>query len=258
MPKARDAALRALQIDDTQPEAHASLALIAEQYDYDWQTAEKEFRSAIQLDPDYATGHQWYAECLAFLGRFDEAFAESEQARQLDPLSLIIATDHAVILYYSRQFDRAIDQFRAVRDMEPNYPRSGLIVNAYLEEGRFPEALAEVEGFASRHQINAAELLANEVYIYGRWGRKKEAQHAFARWQDEIERHPRHDPASSWMPLHAFLGTGRNDEAVALLEKEYAEHTNALVAIKVDPVFDPLRSSPRFHDLLTRARLAPN
>jgi Tfp pilus assembly protein PilF len=113
MPKARSAALRALELDENLAEAHTSLALVAESYDYDWQTAEKEFKRAIQLDPSYATAHQWYAECLSWQGRFDEALAESERARQLDPLSIIIASDHAVILYHSRQYDRAIAQARA-------------------------------------------------------------------------------------------------------------------------------------------------
>ena len=98
MPKARAAALRALQLDDSLAEAHVSLALIKENYDYDWPGAENEYRKAIQLNPQYATAHQWYAEFLSWQGRFDEAMAESERARQLDPLSLIIATDHASIL----------------------------------------------------------------------------------------------------------------------------------------------------------------
>lgn len=98
MPKARAAALKALELDETLAEAHTSLALIAENYDYDWRTAEKEFRRAIQLNPDYPTAHQWYAECLAWQGRFDEAFAESERARRLDPMSLIIASDYTKIL----------------------------------------------------------------------------------------------------------------------------------------------------------------
>ena len=143
IPKARAAALRALQLDDSLAEAHTSLALIAENYDYDWQTAEKEYRRAIQLDPQYATAHQWYAECLSFQGRFPEALEESERARQLDPLSLIIATDHAVILYFARQYDRAIEQFRAVLAMEPNFARAHMVVYPYVEKGMFPEALAE-------------------------------------------------------------------------------------------------------------------
>jgi tetratricopeptide (TPR) repeat protein len=143
VPKARAAALRALQLDDGLAEAHTSLALIAENYDYDWQTAENEYRRAIQLDPQYATAHQWYAECLSFQGRFPEALEESERARQLDPLSLIIASDHAAILYFARQYDRAIEQFRAVLAMEPNFTRAHMVVCPYVEKGMFEEALAE-------------------------------------------------------------------------------------------------------------------
>jgi TolB-like protein/DNA-binding winged helix-turn-helix (wHTH) protein len=136
IPKAREAALRALRTDDTLAEAHTSLAVIAQNYDWDWETAEKEYRQAIQLDPSYATAHHWYAEFLAFQGRFDEAFAESERARQLDPLSLIIAADHGAILYFSRQYDRAIQQFRTVLEMEPDFPRARLIVFADVQKGR--------------------------------------------------------------------------------------------------------------------------
>ena len=253
VPKARDAALKALQIDDSQAEAHASLALIAEQYDYDWQTAEREFRRVIQLDPGYATGHQWYAECLALQGRFDEAFAESERARQLDPLSLIIAADHAVILYDSRQYDRAIEQFRAVREMEPDFPRTGMIVNAYMEEGKFADALAQVEAPPSKRQLDTARFYAEETYVYGRWGRQQEAQHAFASLQQELKRHPVSEPDLSRMLLAPYIGVGRKNEAIGILEKLYAEHTNALVSIKVDPFYDPLRSDRRFEDLLKRA-----
>jgi TolB-like protein/DNA-binding winged helix-turn-helix (wHTH) protein/Tfp pilus assembly protein PilF len=262
MPKARDAALKALQIDDTQPEAHASLALIAEQYDYDWQTAEKEFRRAIQLDPDYATGHQWYAECLAFLGRFDEAFAESERARQLDPLSLIIATDHAVILYYSRQYDRAIEQFRAVREMEPDFPRAGLIVNAYVADGHFADAVAQLESPAGVRFKAASPpaFFATETYIYGRWGRHPEAVREFAKFEAELKRHPSDSnslPIESWMLLESYLGMQRNDDAIAVLEKAFALRTSALISIKVDPMCDPLRNAPRFQDLLSRAHFNP-
>ena len=144
MPKAKAAALNALALDDSLAEAHASLALVAENYDYDWQTAEKEFRRAIQLNPDYATAHQWYAEYLAWQGRFDEALAESERARQLDPMSLIIATDRGTILFYARKYDRAIDQFRAVLDMDPAFDNArGLVAVTYVQQGKFAEALKE-------------------------------------------------------------------------------------------------------------------
>src|SRR5947209_16987996 len=133
--KARAAALRALGIAPDLAETHTAFALIVENYDWDWQTAEKEYQRAIQLDPNYATAHHWYAEYLTWRGRFDEAMRESDRARQLDPLSLIIATDNGAILYYSRQYDRAIEQFHYVLNMEPRFPRAGLIMDGYPHKG---------------------------------------------------------------------------------------------------------------------------
>src|SRR5579872_3604753 len=124
MPKARAAALRALELDEGLAEAHSSLALILENYDYNWQGAEREFRRAIQLDPQYATAHQWYAESLSWQGRFPEAFAESERARQLDPLSLIIANDYESILYYSRQYESAVKECQSILDLDPSFDRA--------------------------------------------------------------------------------------------------------------------------------------
>jgi len=257
MPKARANALKGLQIDDSLAEGHASLALIAEQYYYDWQTAEKEFRRSVELDPDYATAHQWYAECLSLQGRFEEALAESERARELDPLSLIIATDHAVILFYSRQYDRAIEQFQAVREMEPDFPRSGIIFNAYIEEGRYADALAEAEDLGRRHKAEGtAEFFASKAYVYGRWGRRTDAERAFASFEEQSRLHPpsREDPP--WFKLNAYMAVGRKDDVIAVLERNYSERTSLLVRLKVDPFFDPLRSDPRFQDLLRRANLA--
>jgi len=146
IPKARAAALRALEIDGNSAEAHTSLALIAENYDWDWQTAEKEFRRAIELDPNYATAHQWYAEYLGFQARFAEALAESKRARQLDPLSLIIVTDDCALRYFSGQYDRAIQQLLAVLEMEPNFSRAHyLLIAAYVEKGQFEHALSHIE-----------------------------------------------------------------------------------------------------------------
>ncbi len=126
MPKTREAALKALALDESLAEAHVSLAMIAEKHDYDWETAEKEFRRAIQLNPEYATAHQWYAEYLSWQGRFDEALAGSDCARQLDPMSLIIANDCGSIficLYYARQYVRAIEQCEAVLKNGPGSKR---------------------------------------------------------------------------------------------------------------------------------------
>jgi TolB-like protein/DNA-binding winged helix-turn-helix (wHTH) protein len=250
IPKARAAALRALQLDDSLADAHTSLALIAENYDYDWQTAEKEYRRAIQLDPQYATAHQWYAECLSFQGRFAEALEESERARQLDPLSMIIATDHAVILYFARQYDRAIEQFRAVLAMEPNFAHAHMVVFAYIEKGMFPEALAETAGWRRSDGSPVSEV---EAYVYARWGKQRQAERALAQSkQDSL--HGRE--VSPFAVVEVYVATGKKDQALATLEKWYREHSNLVTTLKVQPTLDPLRGDPRFQELLRHIGLA--
>jgi tetratricopeptide (TPR) repeat protein len=250
IPKARAAVLRALQLDDGLAEAHTSLALIAGNYDYDWQTAEKEYRRALQLDPQYATAHQWYAECLSFQGRFPEALEESERARQLDPLSLIIATDHAVILYFARQYDRAIEQFRAVLAMEPNFGRAHMVVYTYVEKGMYPEALAETSLWRNADGSPVWEMKA---YVYGRWGKRQQAERAFARWKHGSRGAT---AIGIFVLLHAYIATGRKEEALALIEKSYGEHSNLVTTLKVEPALDPLRGDPRFQELMQRVGLA--
>jgi TolB-like protein/Tfp pilus assembly protein PilF len=248
MPKARAAALRALEIDDSLPEAHTALALIVQNYDWDWQTSEKEFRRAIELNPNYATAHHWYAEHLAWRGRFEEALRESERARQLDPLSLIIATDNGAILYYSRQYDRAIAQFGAVREMDPQFWRAGLMVFAYAQKGMFTEALKEVEGKNPKGPYDFATL----AYIYGRSGHRTQAQLALGKLE---QLNPRHalDPAPF---IRAYIGMGDKDRAFAWLEKASLQRGNVMVTLQVDPLYDPLRSDSRFPGILRRVGLA--
>ena len=250
MPRARTAAIRALQIDDSLAEAHTSLALITENYDWDWQTAEKEYRWAIQLDSNYATAHHWYAECLSFQGRFDEAFRESERARQLDPLSLIIAADSGAILYFSRQYDRAIEQFRVVLEMEPNFPRAHVLVFAYTQKGLFAEALDDLERW--RRVDDTPSIWAAQAYVYSRSGQQEQARRALKKFE-ELNRRQQMDPAAiAW----AYAVMGNKDQAFALLEEAYSQHSNALTTLKVEPAYDPLRSDPRFQDLLRRVGLA--
>ncbi len=251
MPKGRTAALKALQLDDTLAEAHTSLALIAESYDYDWQTAGKEFQRAIQLDPGYATAHQWYAEYLSWLGRFDEALAESEKARQLDPLSMIIAADHANILYYARQYDRALAQSRAVLNMDPNAPRAAaVLISSYVQQQKF----AEAQEFIEQHKetLGSRWLPVSEAFVYGYWGHAAEAQKALTRVEQSVWKHEERIPAL----LQAYSAVGRRDQTIALLQEAVVDHSNAVTSIKVDPMYDPLRSDPRFQDVLRRAGLA--
>ena len=250
--KARVAAVRALQLDPGLPEAHTAFALILENYDWDWQTAEKEYQRAIELDPNYATAHQWYAEYLTWRGRFDDALHESERARQLDPLSLIIASDNGATLYFARQYDRAIEQFRYVLAMEPNFPRAGLIMDAYTQKGMYPEALAAIEKAEPKGAASTSPWYWSRLaYLYGRSGRQPQAQHALKELLQLI-RQQEFDAASVAI---AYLGVGNKAEALAWLEKAYTQHSNVMVTLKVDPACDPLRSEPRFQELLQRIRL---
>ncbi len=245
--RARTAALRALDIDESLPEAHAALAVIVQDYDWDWQTAEKEYRRAIELNSSYATGHHWYAEHLGFRGRFDEAFRESDRARQLDPLSLVIATDRAVMLYYSRQYDRAIQQFRAVTELDPEFPRVGVLAFPYLKKGMFAEALE-----ATRHGSGKGPWAwSDQAYVYGRSGRLEEARHMLAMLNDFSRLHPV-DPSTF---VVAYLGIGDTNLSLAWLQKAYTQRSYMLTTLKVDPIFDPLRGDARFQNLVRRVGL---
>jgi len=250
MPKARAAALRALEIDERLAEAHASLALIKENYDYDWPGAEKEFRRAIQLNPQYATAHQWYAEFLSWQGRFEEAFAESEQARQLDPLSLIIASDHAIILYNSHQYENALKQCRSVLELDPTYRHAGqMMASSYLQLGRYADAADALTRWAPHD--DSAWTLAWQAVVYARWGQTEQARVAF----DRLERIPASDMHRTPAFLTAYSGTGQKERMLDALEKAYSEHSNAVVQIKVDPLYDPFRTDPRFEAFLRRLKL---
>jgi TolB-like protein/DNA-binding winged helix-turn-helix (wHTH) protein/Tfp pilus assembly protein PilF len=246
--QARAAALRAVELDDRSAEAHTALALIVQNHDYDWKTSEQEFRRAIALDPNYATAHQWYAEHLMWLGRFDEALAESERARQLDPLSLIIATDDAYLLYTSRQYDRAIKGFRSVLDRDPGFARAYDIGLVYLQTGQCSAALNDwnarpVEAFYS--------YWARTAYLNGRCGAPEQARKALARVL-ELEKQHSYNPT---MAATAYLGLGDKEKALEWLGKAYQQRSNELTKLKVDPIFDPLRNDPRFQDLLRRVGL---
>ena len=248
--KARAAALKALELDEHLPEAHTALALIVQNHDWDWQTSEKEFRRAIELNPNYATAHHWYAEHLAWLGRFDEALQEIERARQLDPLSLIVVADNGAILYYSRKYDRAIDKFRSVLEMDPNFSRAHLIESAYVEKRMFAEAISDIK--TQRSQIPPAWYWSNLAYVYGRSGGTEEARHAIR----ELLRLSRTQPIDPRIIAFAYSSLGDKDQTIAWLEKAYEQHCNELISLKVNPAYDSLRGDPRFENLVRRVGLA--
>jgi len=245
----RTAARRALELAPQLPEAHTSIALIAQNFDRDLKAAEQGYRRAIELDPNYATARHWYAECLALQGRFDEALREIEHARRLDPLSLIIAADHGAILYFARQYDRAIEQLTGVLRVQPDFPRAHLVILAYMQKGRVAEAQAVLEQWAKLS--DSPWMDSFRVYVYGRSGRPAKARQALARLH-QLNRTRALDPAVFYV---AYTGLGMTDEAFQWIEKGIAQRSPSLTALAVDPLYDPLRNDPRFDDLLRRAHL---
>ena len=184
-----------------------------------------------------------------WLGRFDEALAESEKARQLDPLSLIVASDNGAILYFSRQYDQAIAKWHSVRAMDPNFPRTGLMRFAYVEKGMFKEALADLE--AHRPPADAPWYWFYLAYIYGRSGQVVEAQHALNKLL-QLSQRQAVDPC---VVALAYAGLRNKDQTLVWLEKGYAQHSNELTTLKVNPGYDFLRGDRRFNDLLRRVGL---
>jgi TolB-like protein len=247
--RARASALKALELDPSLAEAHTALALIVQNHDWDWQTAEREFRQAIALNPSYATAHHWYAEHLMWRGRFDDALRESELARELDPLSLIIAADNGAILYFSRQYDRAIDKLRSVNAINPNLSRAHLLVATYANAGRFDQALADEERW--RPQVQAPVHWATLAYIYGRAGRMADAHRAIR----ELLQVSRREPVQARVFTWAYAGVEDTAQTLAWLEKAAAERSGEMVTLKVNPIYDFLRAHPRFQRLLDRVGL---
>ena len=246
IPKARQAAAKALALDGSLAEPHASMALIAQNDDWDWRKAETEYRKAIQLDPNYATARHWYAEFLTLQGRFSEALEEIGRARQLDPRSLIIAADRGAILYCARRHKEAIEQLRAVLAMEPNFPRAHIIVFAYVQEGMFDEALRDVAEWQKGHDGAFAWMLF--AYVHGRAGHKSEA----LKYLHKLEAASSEHYVDSSKMILAHLGLGDKEQALQWCEKAVLERSTLMVWLKVDPAYDPLRSDARFQSLLTK------
>ena len=250
MPQARAAALRALELNDKLPEAHTALALVVQNYDLDWHTAEKEFKRAIELNPNYSTAHHWYAEHLGYRGRFEEAFKESDEAKRLDPLSLIIAADRGALLYFARDYDRAIEQLRAVLEMDPAFPRGHMIQYAYAAKGMYPEAMADIEK-GNRLSGEGAWYWSSKAYVDGLWGHRAEGRRALQKLEELNKRQPMDAGPMAW----AYLGMGRREEALQWLEKGCEQHSNVVTTLKVEPAFDPVRNDPKFQELLRRVGL---
>jgi TolB-like protein/DNA-binding winged helix-turn-helix (wHTH) protein/Flp pilus assembly protein TadD len=247
--RARAEAQRALELDETLAEAHAALGLIAMNFDWDWHEAEKEFRRAIELNPNYATAHHWYGEFLVQMGRSDEGIAEARRAQELDPLSLIINTDVAKVYMFARRHDEAIEHYRRALEMDPEFETAhGLLAMTYSAKGMHEEAVAELRKIKN---INEEPMYLSFLgYVYGKAGRRVEARGALDRMRKLSER-TRVSPL--WWAL-AYAGGEEKEQAFHWLGRVFAERASGgAISLKVSHAWDSLRPDPRFTDLLRRA-----
>ncbi len=252
-PKARAAALKALEIDADLADAHASLAIVLADYDRDWTGAEREYRRAIELNPGYATAHHWYALLLADLGRRGDALREIEEARKLDPLSVRINGNVGLVLYFARQYDAAIEQLRKGLELEPNDVGSHVQLGwAYMQKGMHQEAVTEIQKAANQGTGTLLPLAAL-AQAYAVAGNRDEA-HRVLKLLKVLSGQKCVVP---YQTATVYAGLGQREEAFAWLERALEAHDPRLNILNVDPSLDPLRSDPRFHDLLRRMNFPP-
>ena len=247
MPKAKAAARKALELDDGLAETHVSMGWVSLYYDWDWVTAGKHFERAIALNPNSPLAHLEYANYLSALGRSNESISETQRALDLDPVSPLFHSGLAWQLYASRRFDGAIEQYRKTLEFDPTFPpaRFGLGF-AYAAKGMYRKALAEFE------KLPPDQRDACLAYVHARMGETSQA----LRILDELKARSK----QSYVPASAFamiyLGLEDKDQAFTWLEKAYEERSfRFLASVEVDPLWDPLRSDPRFADLLCRLSL---
>ncbi|MCI4325017.1 MAG: tetratricopeptide repeat protein [Thermoplasmata archaeon] len=251
-PKARTAAEAALRLDPNLAEARAALGLVKFQYERDFAGAERELRRAVELNPNYPAAHQFYADYLKAMGRFDEALSEMGRAMELDPVSLAISTGLGHVLYLSRQYDRAIAQYRSALALDPGFVQAHLwFGRPYLEKGMYDEAIAELRQAVELSRGSTISL-AVLGHAYASAGRSAEAREILAQL---LNRARSTYLPSYWIAL-IYTGLAETDEALSWLERAEKERSSWLVWIKVEPRFDRLRSLPRFQAMLARMGLA--
>jgi serine/threonine-protein kinase len=251
MPRLRVAAMKALELDPSLAESHASLGVYKAYFEFDLPGAEAEWRKAISLNPDYATAHHWLGEFLVWQKRFDEGFAEYEKAAAADPLSLAIASDIGAAYYFSRQYDRSIEQLKKTIAMDPNFLRTHFyIMMPYMAKNMPDSAFASlVRGMTVRGDSEAKIDSVRKAYA-------AEGFKGVARL--ELEKHMEvFDPQSTFVAANDYILLGDKEKALELLEHAYDAHQYYVITINANPQWDPLRGEPRFTALLKKIGFAP-
>jgi serine/threonine-protein kinase len=249
LPKAKAAAVRALEIDVSLAEAHASLAAVLSVYDWDWPAAGRAFEKAIRLNPSYATAHHWYAvDYLAPLGRLEEAVASAERARDLEPLSLSINTTLGLILFFARRYDQAVQQCRKTLELFPKfYMAYWFLSMVYQQQSRWNEAIEAVQK-AIEFSRSSPVMLAALGHAYALSGRPDEARKLL----DQVTALRSSTYVSPLDEAVVHLGLNEHDAAFEALDRACDERTGRLIWMQVHPLYDPLRADPRFAGLLRR------
>ena len=253
LPKAREAALKAVEIDDNLAEAHSSLGLIKVYYDHDWIGAKTEFRRALQLDPKLVSAHQRYGTYLTFMGQFEESIRQYETALELDPFSLQINMNLATTYYLRGEYDRAINLLNKTSELEPNYmPIHFVLGSTYVRQGRLEEAIEQFQ-FIYKMDEEAYLSLGFMGYAHALNGQRAEAETLLNVLEDISQR--KYISPYSMLLIHLALGS--IDQVFQLLEQLYQERNDWLVWLKVSPELRSVRNDPRFQDLLRRIGFPP-
>ncbi len=250
LPKAKTAALKALELDGTLAEAHSSLALVSSQYEWDWASAESEFKRALELNPNYVDGRYFYAYIyLSPMGRHEEAIAQMKQALETDPLSLIVNANLGGIYYWARRYDEAIAQCRRTLEIDADFVVAhARLLEIYEQKGIYEQAIAEHQRLDEESRRQAP--LLEKAYRAGGRGY----------WQKSLELmmdRAKHEYIAPTALAKIYARLGDQTRALEWLEKAYRERDVFLGNLKVDPNYDSLRSDPRFQDLLRRIGLPP-
>jgi serine/threonine-protein kinase len=241
VPKAREFALKALSLDNSLGEPHATLALKLQDYDYDFAGAEREYKLSIALNPNYATAHQWYGEQLGPLGRFDEAFAEFRRALEIDPLSLPVNWHYGRSLYFARKYDESLAQLKKTLELDANFQAAHVtLAQVYQAKGNYAESVEEYAKSAELRGESQNAKVMRESFAKGGW-------QGFLRVMTAENLHINLEIV---ITFQAELG--EKDKAFALLNKAYEDRRPLLQVLKVEPLFDPLRNDPRFAQLMRR------
>ncbi len=250
-PKAKHAALQAIEFDDTLAEPHTSLAHVHFEFDHDWEAAEREYKRAIELNPRHPNAHHWYSRFLSGMGRHQESLRHAETARELDPLSLIINTWVGVCHYLARRYDVAIEEYQKALELGPNFTAGHWHAGwAFEQTGRYEEAIAHAQR-AVDLSGGSPTYIASLAHAYAIAGNPEEARKILEQLDEQSR--TRHVSAYHVAVIHGALGD--IDEGFRWLDLALEEQSPWIGYMRVDPRLDPFRADPRFDTLLQKARL---